>query len=110
MTKPKKIAVIGDEETVFLFKLVGVLEAYPAKGRDAARELLKRIAQREDYALVVLTQNLADELGRELEEMTVRFKNLAVVVLPSRTGSSIKKVDVLKEIVRRAVGFEVFVK
>ena len=110
MTKSKKIAVIGDEETIFLFRLVGVLDAFSVKDHDRAKELLEKIAQGGDYALVMLTQNLADELGSELEEMTVKFKNLAIVVLPSRTGPSIKKVDVLREIVRRAIGFEVFIK
>jgi vacuolar-type H+-ATPase subunit F/Vma7 len=106
----KKIAVIGDEEAVFLFKLVGVLDSFTAKDGGMARDLLRKLAETGDYALVILTQNLADEMGREFEELAAKFKNLAVITLPGRIGPSLKKADVLREIIRRAIGFEVFVR
>ena len=103
----KKMAVIADEETVFLFRLVGVVDVFSTDSGVEARDILTKLAKTGNYVLVVLTQNLANEIGRELEVIAAGFKDLAVVVLPSRTTPAVSKFDILREIVRRAIGFEV---
>lgn len=106
----KKLAIVADAETALLFRLVGVVDVFSIDSGVEAIQIVERLAETKNYALVMLTQNLAEEIGREFEHMVAKFKDLSIVVIPSRKGPAVKKSDVLREIIRRAVGFEVLTK
>ena len=63
-----KIAVVGGAETVMGFKALG-LEACPVANTEEARETLRRLTKdSEDYAIIYVEENLAQELQHEIDK------------------------------------------
>lgn len=98
-----KIAVIGGAGTVIGFKALG-LEACPAANAEEARQVLKRLtAEGEEYAIIYIEENLAQELAHEID----KFKDSpvpAIILIPGRDGSLGLGQEALKAAVERAVG------
>ncbi len=103
MTLMLKIAVIGGAGTVIGFKALG-LEACPAANAEEARQILKRLtAEGEEYAIIYIEENLAQELAHEID----KFKDSpvpAIILIPGRDGSLGLGQEALKAAVERAVG------
>lgn len=101
-----KIAVVGGAETVIGFKALG-LEACPVANVDEARETLRRLTRdSEDYAIIYLEENYAQQLQREID----RYKDTpkpAIILIPGREGSLGLGQSALKAAVERAVGSDI---
>ena len=92
-----KIAIIGDGDSITVFRAAGVA-AFPAENSAKAKEVLRRIAK--DYSIIFLTE----ELAKELTVFLKRFDEQpypVVLSVPSKNGSSghgdemLKSVDIL---------------
>ncbi len=95
-----KIAVIGDGDTVLGFRLAGVHEAFEAYSPSEAEKILSKLLEREDVALILITDSLAS--GMKLPD--VRFP--IILTVPDRKSEG-KGEERLMEIVRRAIGVEI---
>ncbi len=99
-----RIAVLGDRESVLGFKALG-LDVFPAESVEEAKSTLHRLA-REDYAVVYLTEQLAQYMGEEL----ARYKDEltpAVILIPGKEGSLGIGMANVKKSVERAVGADI---
>lgn len=101
-----KIAVVGGAETVMGFKALG-LEACPVANTEEARETLRRLTKdSEDYAIIYVEENLAQELQHEIN----KFKDVpkpAIILIPGREGPLGLGQTALKAAVERAVGSDI---
>ena len=101
-----KIAVVGGAETVMGFKALG-LEACPVANTEEARETLRRLTKdSEDYAIIYVEENLAQELQHEID----KFKDVpkpAIILIPGREGPLGLGLTALKAAVERAVGSDI---
>ena len=101
-----KIAVVGGAETVMGFKALG-LEACPVANTEEARETLRRLTKdSEDYAIIYVEENLAQELQHEID----KFKDVpkpAIILIPGREVSLGLGQTALKAAVERAVGSDI---
>ena len=101
-----KIAVVGGAETVMGFKALG-LEACPVANAEEARETLRRLTKdSEDYAIIYVEENLAQELQHEID----KFKDVpkpAIILIPGREGALGLGQTALKAAVERAVGSDI---
>lgn len=101
-----KIAVVGGAETVMGFKALG-LEACPVANTEEARETLRRLTKdSEDYAIIYVEENLAQELQHEID----KFKDVpkpAIILIPGREGPLGLGQIALKAAVERAVGSDI---
>ena len=101
-----KIAVVGGAETVMGFKALG-LEACPVTNAEEARETLRRLTKdSEDYAIIYVEENLAQELQHEID----KFKDVpkpAIILIPGREGPLGLGQIALKAAVERAVGSDI---
>ena len=101
-----KIAVIGGAETVIGFKALG-LEACPVANAEEAREVLRHLTRdSEDYAIIYLEENLAQELQRDIDRYKDNPKP-AIILIPGREGSLGLGQSALKAAVERAVGSDI---
>ena len=76
-----KAAIIGDGDSITVFKAAGV-DAFSATDEKSAREILRKIAK--DYKIIFLTE----EFARPLSEFLKRFDEDAypvVLSVPSKT-------------------------
>ena len=77
-----KLAIVGDGDSIMVFKAAGVA-TFPAENEVKAREVLRRIAK--DYAVIFLTE----ELARPLTDFLKRFDEQpypVVFIKPSKKG------------------------
>ena len=98
-----KIAIVGDGDSIMVFKAAGV-DAFPAEDEKRAREVLRRIAG--EYKIIFLTE----ELARPLADFLKRFDEEpypVVVSIPSGKGSTGYAKELLKDAMERALGVDI---
>ena len=88
------------------FKALG-LEACPVANAEEARETLRRLTKdSEDYAIIYVEENLAQELQHEIN----KFKDVpkpAIILIPGKDGSLGIGMANVKRAVERAVGADI---
>ncbi len=102
-----KISVIGDEDTTMGFRLAGIRDAHFVRDSREAGELLRKLAKEEGMGMIILTERYADALRAEIKALSEGKIVPIFVEIPDKKGPIAKKVDPIKELVRRAVGVEI---
>ena len=88
------------------FKALG-LEACPVANTEEARETLRRLTKdSEDYAIIYVEENLAQELQHEIDKFTDVPKP-AIILIPGKDGSLGIGMANVKRAVERAVGADI---
>lgn len=98
-----KIAIIGDGDSIMVFRAVGVA-TFPAENEGKAREVLRKVAK--DYQIIFLTE----ELAKPLTEFLKRFDEEAypvILSIPSKNGSTGHGTELLKNAMERALGVDI---
>ena len=98
-----KIAIIGDGESITVFKAAGVA-TFAAESEAKAKELLRKVAK--DYKIIFLTE----ELARPLSAFLKRFDEEpypVVLSIPSGNGSTGYGTECLKSAMERALGVDI---
>jgi V/A-type H+-transporting ATPase subunit F len=105
-----KIAVLTDPETAAGYRLGG-LEVALAHDADEAREVLARLIQTEDYALVIVSMTLLPDPYQAVKR-EMRNRNLPVLLAaPShRVAVTIAGDDAkayLRQLIKDTMGYEI---
>jgi V/A-type H+/Na+-transporting ATPase subunit F len=108
-----RIAIVGQKEAIQGFALLGV-DIVPAHTAAEATDELFRLKkatvieengrERNKYAIVFLTEDLAGAVSVEDERKLSKGALPAIIPLPSHKGSSGYALDRLSRIVERAIG------
>ena len=102
-----KIAILGSPQVILGFKALGLVPL-PVASEEEGVKALKEAAGGE-YAVLLVTEDWADKLSEQLEEIEAQTLP-AVTVLPSPLGSQGMGSRELKKIVERAVGSDILSK
>ena len=100
-----RVAIIGNADAVNGFKAVGV-EAIGVKTQAECQEKLGQLFNTDDYAIVFITEDWADQIRNYLDELPARALP-AIVAVPSQAGSTGAGLRSLKRIVEQAVGSDI---
>ena len=100
----KKIGVIGDKASVLCFMAAG-FTAFVTEDAAEAAAIIRR-AEKEDYAVLYVTEPLLEQLGG-LYQSYKSSPDLALIPLPSLTGSTGFGMAQIKSAVERAVGADI---
>ena len=98
-----KIAIIGDGDSIMVFRAAGVA-TFAAENEAKAREVLRKVAK--DYQIIFLTE----ELAKPLTEFLKRFDEEpypVVLSIPSKNGSTGLGTELLKSAMERALGVDI---
>lgn len=98
-----KIAIVGDGDSIMVFKAAGVT-TFPAEDEKTAREALRRAAK--EHSVILITEELARPLGDYLK----RFDEApypVVLPIPSGKGSTGYGEEFLRAAMERALGVDV---
>ena len=98
-----KIAVIGGRETVMGFKALGLETCPAADAAEAAQALRSLTRESDDYAIIYIEENLAQQLDHEIDKFKGR-PTPAIILIPGREGSIGLGQSALRAAVERAVG------
>lgn len=102
-----KISVIGDSTTVTGFRLAGIKDAYEVEEASEAVGVLKGLFKDGKMGLIIISEKVADQIRRDLGKLAEGKVMPLVVEIPDKRGPLEKKVDTIKELVKRAVGVEI---
>jgi len=99
-----KAGVIGDHNSVFGFKAIG-LDVFPCITADEAQKTLHKIAKK-DYAIIFVTENLAKDILPEIERYKIQ-KLPAVIPISGIDGNYGIGFGNLKRSVEHAIGADI---
>lgn len=99
-----RLAVIGDIDSVVLFKAVGA-HVFPVSSPAEAQDALERLSGGE-YTVICITEQLGGDLLPIVELYSGR-PSPAIVFIPSNKGSEGIGMARLREIVKKAVGADI---
>ncbi len=99
-----KIAVLGDRDSIYGFAALG-LEVFPVQNSEEGAKTLRRLSE-QDYAVIYITEALAEELTSELDRCR---ENLlpAVIPIPGVRGNTGLGINMVKHSVEQAVGSDI---
>jgi V/A-type H+-transporting ATPase subunit F len=98
-----KMAIVGDGESITVFKAAGVA-TFPAEDGKKAREIIRTIAK--EYSIIFVTE----ELARALSDFLKVFDEEAypvILSIPSKNGSTGLGQESLKSAMERALGVDI---
>lgn len=99
-----KIAVLGDRDSIYGFAALG-LEVFPVTDAEAGTRTLRSLAERE-YAVIYITEALAEQLPEELERYAEQ-KLPAIIPIPGVIGNTGLGLAQVKRSVEKAVGSDI---
>ncbi len=99
-----KIAVLGDRDSIYGFAALG-LEVFPVSGSEEGGKTLRRLSE-QDYAVIYITEALAEELSAELDHFRESLLP-AVIPIPGVQGNTGMGIRMVKHSVEQAVGSDI---
>ena len=102
----KKIAILGNYNTILGFKAVGVT-AWPITTKEEAIDSLNKIKESNEFAVIFITEDWLDKLSTDISEIFNHQPLPAVVGIPSSQGSTGASLKHLSKIVEKAVGSDI---
>ncbi|MBQ8357820.1 MAG: V-type ATP synthase subunit F [Clostridia bacterium] len=100
-----KIGIIGHAADVLCFSPLG-FTVFESENAENAGTVLKNAVKSGEYAVLFITEDLAADLGEEID----RYKNdplPAITVIPGRDGGKGYGLANIKKAVERAVGADI---
>jgi len=105
-----EIALIGDKHTIYGFRLAGIKKTFLIEDsrQEDIRGILKGLFE-DSTALILITEKIAAEIGGLLEEANRFRKGVMPIILqiPDSGGPLVAKVDPMRALIKRTVGFEI---
>ena len=98
----KKMAILGEGDSVLAFKAGGV-DAYYASDREEAKDLLRKLAK--EYGVIFITESLAASMDDLLKKFNAQPYPV-IVPLPSDDGSGYAQ-SKLRERMEKALGVDI---
>jgi V/A-type H+-transporting ATPase subunit F len=96
--------VIGDEDAVLGFGLVGV-EGTAVQGAEQAREVMKTVLEQSDIGIVIITERVADLIRPQVDRYIFTRSFPLIVEIPDRQGPLAGKPGI-REMVNQAIGIK----
>ena len=100
-----KFYVLGDDDTVLGFRLVGV-PGKVVESRDETIEALKEAVGDKQIGVVLITERIAAGIREELEARHFGLGFPLVLEIPDSSGPDPDRLDI-QEVVRRAIGVSI---
>ena len=100
-----KMAVIGEEDLIRGFGLLG-LELFPVASGQEARDVLFKLKDDLDYGVIFITESIAQGFTGEIEEWGNRPLP-CITYIPGVAGSQGYAAERIRRIVEKAVGVDI---
>jgi V/A-type H+-transporting ATPase subunit F len=100
-----KFYVLGDDDTVLGFRLVGV-PGRVVEGRDDTLAALKEAIDDKEVGVVLITEKIAAGVRDEVEARHFGLGFPLVLEIPDSSGPDPGRLDI-QEVVRRAIGVSI---
>ena len=102
MAEKLGIYVLGTEDTVIGFGLIGISGKVVRTARDAQR-LLFEIAQKKVYKIIIINSKFIGEIGEFVENYRLNPENPVLVEIPDESGKA-AAYESVKDLLKRSIG------
>jgi len=102
-----KIAAIADEDTALIFKLIGIRNSFIAKNIDDAKNILMELSNKKEYSLILITAGIAEKIESIINTIIAEREYPLIVIIPEIGHPVYKKIDPLRELLKRTIGIEI---
>ncbi|MHC4144478.1 MAG: V-type ATP synthase subunit F [Planctomycetota bacterium] len=99
-----KYSIIGDEDTVLGFGMVGV-SGKVATSADEARRAFQAIIEDKETCIIIITENVADMIRQTVDRYLFTVSFPLIVEIPDRHGAKAGRPGV-REMVNTAIGLK----
>ena len=99
----QKVGVIGEHDSIAGSRALG-LSVAEAVDAESADKILSKWAS-EDYAVIFVTELLAEKMGPQLADWRLRYLPVVTVIPSARQASWLGKLD-LRTAIRKATGID----
>jgi len=100
-----KFFVIGDEETVLGFHLVGI-DGEIVHTSEQARQSLENAVQKSSVGVILITERIADGIRADVDRYFYKMPVPLIVEIPDRYGVQEER-STIRDVIRNAVGVHV---
>ncbi len=100
-----KYSVIGDEDTVLGFGIVGVLGKI-ATNEEETRRAFQELLEDQDVSIIIITERLADKIRTLVDQYLLTQSFPLIVEIPDRQGRLPGRPGI-KEMVNAAIGIKI---
>ena len=101
-----KLTAICDKDTKVGLQLAGIQEVYTPI-RDDAGKILDSLAERDDIGIIFITEAIAKNIGRRLNEFRLRNNVPIIIEIPDKKGRKEDYVVYISDLVKKTVGIEI---
>lgn len=102
-----KIAAIADEDTALIFKWIGIRNSFIVKNIDEAKNILMDLSDKKEYALILITARIAEKIESIISAIIAEREYPLIVIIPEIGYPVYKKIDPLRELLKRTIGIEI---
>ncbi len=99
-----RIAVVGDYDSIYGFKTVG-LDTFSVSDPKEAEKTLHQLATN-GYAVIYITENMAEQIGHVIDKYKEEMLP-CIVQIPGAFGNTGKGVENVRKFVETAVGSDI---
>ena len=100
-----KYSIIGDEDTVLGFGIVGVLGKI-ATNEEETRRAFQEVLEDKDVSIIIITEQLADKIRTLVDRYLLTQSFPLIVEIPDRQGRLPGRPGI-KEMVNAAIGIKI---
>ena len=100
-----KIAGICNKDIAVGLRFAGVQELYVPD--ENAVNIWKELSERDDIGVVFVTEEIAENIGKHLNEYRLRNTLPIIVEIPDKKGRRTDRVDYISHLIKKAVGIEI---
>jgi V/A-type H+/Na+-transporting ATPase subunit F len=104
-----KIVALCDYDTAMGLRLAGVMDVrIPDNKENSLIHLWNQIEdEHTDIGLILLTEGVAEEIGKQLTEFRLRNLLPIIVEIPDKQGRKKDHVDYVSHLIKKAVGMDI---
>ncbi len=101
----KKIAIVGDRDQILAFTALG-LETFPVANNDEAVAKVEELAEG-GYAVILVQERFFGAMSGLLQKYSTKVTP-CISAIPGSSGSQGLALEALREVVKKAVGADIF--
>lgn len=102
------IVALADSDTASGLRLAGIQTIYePSKEKTALHYWHEIEENIESTGLIIVTEEIAETIGKELNEFRLRNIIPIVIEIPDKHGRKTDHIDYISHLIKKAVGMEI---
>lgn len=101
-----ELAVVGDNEFVMGFELIGIRNIYEGESREKVKDCFSSAMANKEIGIIVTSESALDKLDPSFRRTIENSITPVVVVLSTKPGAN----DNLREMIKKAIGIDLWSK